>query len=76
MAKKPVEKSSKLKVQLEFEKETAGAVRYREIDDEGNPRQRDSEGAVMSQLYLRKAGLAEVFGTDIPKLLTVTIEGQ
>jgi hypothetical protein len=55
------------KLKFEFEKETKGAVRYREIGDDGA----SAFAPQVGTLYVRKSALP---GGKIPKTLIVTIE--
>jgi hypothetical protein len=57
-------------VVVRFLNDTPGALRYRETDDKGNPIHGDQEGALIGDLYLRKAAISG----DPPKKITVTIE--
>jgi hypothetical protein len=50
--------------------ETEGAVRYREVDSAGAPIHGDREGAILGDIYLRKAAISD----KPPKRLKVTIE--
>lgn len=70
VATKKVPKSSHKTFNIEFaiERETKGAVRYNEVDDDGNPISFD-EGAVIGTIYLRKSQL----GGTVPEKLSVTI---
>jgi hypothetical protein len=52
-----------------FRNETAGALRYQEMDDKGNIKKGDMGGAVIDALYLRKAAL----GGKVMKRFKVTI---
>jgi hypothetical protein len=58
-----------LRVKFKRVDKTKGALRYVEIDDEGNERKTDADGAVIGTLYLRKAFLKgkepEEFPVDI-----------
>lgn len=56
-------------VKFEFEYDTKGAVRYREVDDKGDMI-RDNNNAKIGSLYIRK----KVFGDKIPGRLTVKID--
>lgn len=60
-----------LTVKFTFKTETAGAVRYEEIDAKGKVIS-VKEGAVVGAIYLRK----DKIGTKAPKSLTITIEGS
>ena len=51
------------------ERQTKGAVRYQEIDSEGNRLKPNAAGAIIGILYLRKAEL----GGTVPNEITVTI---
>ena len=55
-----------IKLKFVFEKETKGAVRYQEVDDDGAPAFAPQVGT----LYVRKSALP---GGKIPETLTVTI---
>jgi hypothetical protein len=50
--------------------ETPGALRYREIDSNGDHIKGDEEGALVGDLYLRKAAVSG----PAPDKVTVTIE--
>ncbi|WP_454627735.1 hypothetical protein [Bradyrhizobium cenepequi] len=54
------------KLHFIVEKETKGAVRFKEVDDAGN----DAFAPVVGTLYVRKSGMP---GGKIPGKLTVTI---
>ena len=56
-------------VQFVLDKTTPGALRYQEVDDKGNPRKRDVEGAVINTLYIRKSSMK-----GEPKKLTVIVK--
>jgi hypothetical protein len=51
-------------------KETPGAFRYREVDRKGDHIKGDEEGALVGDLYLRKAAVSG----KAPDKITVTIE--
>lgn len=53
--------------------DTKGAQRYQEVDDKGNPRTGDSDGAVIGSLYLRKMALAKL-NKGTPKKFRCTLE--
>jgi hypothetical protein len=57
-------------VALKFLNETPGAVRYREVDSKGDHIKGDEEGALVGDLYLRKAAIHG----GAPDKITVTIE--
>ena len=59
----------KHEVQLELEKETKGAIRYKEVNLNGVA---GGEQYLIGTLYLRKSELEEPF----PKLITVTLEAE
>ena len=61
----------KITVNFAWERETPGAVRYREVDSKGNVRT-NADGAVIGTLYLRKAQI----GKKVPKKLIVTINNE
>lgn len=42
---------------FELRNETPGALRYQEMDDKGNVKKGDANGAVVDTLYLRKAAM-------------------
>jgi hypothetical protein len=50
--------------------ETPGALRYREVDNNGDFIKGDEQNALIGDLYLRKAALSEVHSDKI----VVTIE--
>ena len=56
-------------INMVFDYETKGAVRYTEVDAAGD--MVDRYAGVVGTLYIRKSALSG----DIPKKLTVTIEG-
>lgn len=51
-----------------FERETKGAVRYQEINAQGEPIS-TNDGAKIGTLYLRKSAL----GSDIPQKVSVSV---
>lgn len=55
-------------VTLVLERETKGAARYQEIDDQGSPR--DIANAVIGTLYLRKSKMPN----PLPSQITVHVE--
>ena len=55
---------TKTTVYLKLVYATAGAVRYQEVDEKGNPLKKDSDGALVATQYLRKEKLAKVLGLD------------
>lgn len=57
-----------LTAKFQFERETKGAVRFQEIDDNGTVL--DMNAAVIGTLYLRKSHL----GGTTPQSITVSIE--
>lgn len=61
-------KDQKITVGFKFEKETKGAIRYQEIDGEGNP-VTTTDGAKIGTLYLRKTALSN----EVPQKLKVEI---
>ena len=60
----------KKQVTLSFFNETPGAFRYREVDRKGNHIKGDEEGALVGDLYLRKAAVS----VPMPERISVTIE--
>lgn len=54
-------------VQMVLEKTTKGAARYQEVDSTGKPLKSDADGAKITSLYLRKAGI----GGEPPQAITV-----
>lgn len=52
-----------------LERETKGAVRYQEVDSNGNLKDSDDSGAVINKVYIRKKGL----GTTPPRTLKMVI---
>jgi hypothetical protein len=58
------------RVDFSFFNETPGALRYREIDSKGDQIKGDDEGALVGDLYLRKAALS----VPVPDKITLTIE--
>jgi hypothetical protein len=60
----------KQRVVCQLLNDTPGALRYRQTDSKGNPIKGDTEGALVGDLYLRKAAIPE----DAPQKITVTIE--
>jgi len=58
------------RVDFSFLNETPGALRYREIDSEGDQIKGDEEGALVGDLYLRKAAIS----SHVPDKIAVTIE--
>lgn len=61
--------AKELKVKFAFEKSTAGAHRFQEVDKDGNTLT-TNDGAMIGTLYLRKSGV----GDTAPKGLEVTIK--
>ena len=61
-------KSNKIIVSFAFDRSTAGAHRFNEVDKDGNEVKPGDAGAVVGTLYVRKSAMA-----DAPKTLTVTI---
>ena len=61
---------SKLAVNFVLERETKGAVRYQEVDDQGWPV--ELALAKVGTLYIRKTAFDR--GTKPPNRLTVTVE--
>jgi hypothetical protein len=57
------------RVKFKLVDKTKGALRYVEIDDEGNERKTDADGAIIGTLYLRKAAqkgkLPEEWSADL-----------
>lgn len=62
-----------MKLSFVLEKETKGAVRYQEVDEAGNPK---DKGYLMGTVYLRKDALiAEAFSSDrFPQAFTLELE--
>ena len=60
----------KASVQMIFERETKGAVRYQEVDASGQPVEQTA--ALVGTLYIRKFR----FAGDIPSKITVTVEAN
>ena len=58
------------KITMALECETAGAVRYEEINEAGVPL--DMREAVIGRLYMRKHAI----GVVIPREITVTVEAK
>lgn len=56
-------------VRMILEKQTPGAVRYQEIGEGGKPLKGDADGALIVNIYLRKAKL-----DSVPQGITVTVE--
>lgn len=46
-----------MKLQFLFRNETKGALRYQEVDENGRPLVKDTEGATVNTLYLRKSAM-------------------
>lgn len=62
-------------VRLRFDKETKGAVRFVELNDEDQPVVTDVDGAAISFIYLRKRALPSIFGsTQVPRALTIRLQ--
>lgn len=61
----------KLDIKFKFEKETPGAVRFQEVDEDGNTKSL-ADGATVGTLYIRKTALGGVK----PSTLEVTIKGD
>lgn len=59
--------TNSITVKMKFEKETKGAVRYQEVDGNGDPVE-ISNGAVLGSLYIRKSGI-----NGVPKALSVVL---
>ena len=57
-----------------LEKETTGALRYMEVDDNGNPA-KDDPLHLVGSLYFRKAGMATALdGSNLwPEILEITV---
>jgi hypothetical protein len=64
-----VKKFEGFEVHFEFERETKGAVRYKEVDEDGDAVDKDDK--VIGTLYLRKSAFD---GAKSPKKLKVVIE--
>lgn len=64
-----------ISVKFNFKAETAGSVRYEEIDAKGKALTTKDDACVIGALYLRKAQLAKL-GKKAPKTITVTVEGS
>lgn len=64
-------KDDKIQVTFNFERETKGAIRFQEVDEEGHAKTTNN-GGLVGTLYLRKAGLPN----GIPKRLVVNIEAS
>lgn len=60
---------AKLVVKFLLDQETKGALRYKEVDDNGTPRE-ITEGAKIGTLYIRKTAIP---GKQ-PPALSVTVE--
>jgi len=60
--------SGNVTVTMVLEKETPGAIRYMEVDAEGN-QVTMAEGAKIGTLYMRKVA----FGKAVPKSITVSV---
>lgn len=56
-----------MKLTFKFEKETKGAVRYQEVDPDGQP----AFAPKIGTLYVRKSALPS---RDIPQGVTITVE--
>jgi hypothetical protein len=61
-----------LTVKFAFKAETAGAVRYEEVNEKGKVLTTRDDECVIGALYLRKSQV----GTKAPKTLILTIEGS
>lgn len=55
---------------FKFKNDTKGALRYDEVDEKGNVRAGDADGAFVGTLYLRKAALKG----KVPKELTIDLD--
>lgn len=62
----------KATVTLTFERETKGAVLYKEVSAEGKEKGMYDPGCAIGSLYIRKQILN---GGKIPNTITVTLEG-
>lgn len=60
-------------IRMRADKETAGAIRYTEIDEHDGKIMTDAEGAFFPTVYVRKSALRAWVGTDYPKIITVTV---
>ena len=56
-------------VTFKLEKQTPGALRYAETNEQGHPIKGDDEGAMIGSLYLRKAAM----NGKVPESLTITV---
>lgn len=59
----------KTTVKFVLDRETKGAVRYQEVDDNGTPVTDDAKGCVFRNLYVRKSALKG----EVPKQVTVEL---
>lgn len=59
-------------ISLVLERETKGAVRYQELDANGDPRRSGDEESVVGTLYIRKKAIHGA----IPTGIRVTIEAN
>ena len=79
MATRPVQKKNCVcrqheTIQMQLETITKGAVRYREIDNQGNPLRTNDQGAMLATVYIRKEALNKAFGSGfIPNDISVTV---
>ena len=55
---------------FKFEKETPGAVRYQETNEQGVALKSDMDGATMGTMYLRKQALG---AGVVPQAITATL---
>lgn len=65
---------TQITAKFRFERDTKGALFYREIDSQGRPfPSPNSAGCVIGALYIRKTAIN---GSSQPKSITVTIDTE